>query len=82
MTAKELQRIAVRVSNNCFCRHWLHFNHPQQTPWIMAIQARDQDGRIVELYQHDMNVCGMTKDGDFWIVERTNEDGTPFTSLL
>ncbi len=41
ITASELQRIALRLSNQCFVRHWLHWNYPCVDPWVMAIECRD-----------------------------------------
>lgn len=38
MTADELQRIVVRLSNQAWVRHWLHYNRPEQ-PAVMAIQV-------------------------------------------
>ena len=40
MKADELQRIATRLSNQCFVRHWLHWNTPYH-PVVMAIECRD-----------------------------------------
>jgi hypothetical protein len=44
MTASELQSIVLRLSNSAFVRHWLHWNYPCETPWVMAIEVRDLDG--------------------------------------
>lgn len=51
----------------------------------MAIQAIDSDGSLVKLYDYDMKKLGFRKhdtEAETWIIERTNEDGTPFVSYL
>lgn len=51
----------------------------------MAIQARDFDGSLVSLYEHDMLKLGFRRhetEAETWIIERTNEDGTPYISHL
>lgn len=96
MTATELQRIALNVSNSLWCRHWLNFNHPQN-PRKMAIQALDCEavddkGRIAfrarrmkEFEKLGFEVLNDNKDPEVqWLytIARTNEDGTPFFSEL
>ena len=41
MTADELQRIVVRLSNSSWTRYWLHWNYPLVDPWMMAIDVRE-----------------------------------------
>lgn len=84
MTADELQRIAMRLSNSGWCRYFLHWSYPAQDPWLMAVQVRDADGRPVEVKE-------LTDAYGFWpapdrpgeyvyTIRRTNDDGTPFRS--
>jgi hypothetical protein len=83
MTADELQRIALRLSNSGYCRHWLHWNDPSQEPWLMAIRVIDSSGWRVPI--KDLETRGFRLDahpGYFYTVERTNEDGTPFRTNL
>jgi len=49
MCADTLQRHVARLSNSGFVRHWLHWNYPQETPWIMAIECRDNNGLVVKV---------------------------------
>ena len=58
MKVDELQRIATRLSNQCFVRHWLHWNAPHE-PAIMAIECRDSWGR-------PQQVSDMRKYGFEW----------------
>lgn len=50
MKADELQRIATRLSNQCFVRHWLHFNAPYH-PVVMAIELRNSLGESIQAYE-------------------------------
>jgi hypothetical protein len=95
MHANELQNIARRMSNQCWCRHWLYFNHPQN-PVKMAVQciecSEDPDKGLI-LYGPfpvpDLERCGFkietelaTPDQFIYTIDRTNEDGTPYISQL
>lgn len=80
MTAGELQRIAVRLSNQSWCRHWLNFynNHDNVK---MAIQVKDWDGKCEPI--PDLTKLGFEELPDFiYVINRTNEDGSPFISQL
>lgn len=86
MTADELQRIALGLSNSGWCRYWLNFNHPQN-PRTMAIQVVDlqSEENIGPVKVHGLEVRGFTllQDSHFvYTIDRTNEDGTPFVSEL
>lgn len=86
MTANELQRIACRLSNQIWCRHWLNFQDRKKDV-KMAIQCRDHDGtpeRIKDLESKGFELF-WTDDIDCqWIytIPRTNDDGTPYESKL
>lgn len=86
MTAIELQRIALRLSNSGWCRHWLNFNHPQN-PRIMAIQVVDfqSEENIGPVKVHGIEAEGfaiLAGSNFVYTIDRTNEDGTPFKSEL
>jgi hypothetical protein len=86
-TASELQRIALRPSNSCFTRHWLHFNHPARDPHLMAISCIDHEGNPARLEEREMERRGFAKRTDpdglvVWLIRRVDEDGSPFESLL
>lgn len=98
MTADELQRIATRLGNSCWCRHWLNYNHPNN-PRMMAIQCMDwgETGRM-ECHGHgdfepevklrpvpvrDLLKLGFKEEEThLYVIDRTNPDGTPFIGTL
>lgn len=41
MTLQELQHIILIISNQVHVRYWAHFNHPVESPWLMAIEIAD-----------------------------------------
>lgn len=95
MTADELQRIVVRLADQSWVRYWLHWNFPRQGPWLMAIQLKDTvagvpgNDRMRNKLVADLLGLGFTYKSDAFnpglglhVIERTNEDGTPFTSSL
>ena len=86
MTASQLQNIANRLGNCCWCRHWLHWNYPQQAPRLMALNCREADGSEARIYGGDLERAGFRKEvvngATYWVIERTNEDGTPFVAEL
>jgi hypothetical protein len=67
----------------------MHYNYPQQEPWLMAIQVVDCVGIRKPEFQpiavQQLERLGFVKvDGHVGIycIERTNEDGAPFRSDL
>jgi len=89
MTAQNFQdNIVLNLSNSCWTRHYLYWNHPSN-PVQMAIQCLEYvDGgfepiRIEELERRGFSLYA---DGNpsQWIytIDRTNEDGTPYVSKL
>jgi hypothetical protein len=93
VTASVLQGIALGLGNIGWCRYWLHWNYPQQQPWLMALDVRDVGGEPAELYEPDLRRRGFRGPlevdfgdgagvGRVWVVERTDESGAPFRSLL
>lgn len=86
VTAHELQRIASRLSNQCWCRHWLNYGD-RRTGVIMAIQCVDilDSGRFTPARVNGIEELGFTLADDerlLYTIPRTNEDGTPYVSKL
>jgi hypothetical protein len=85
MTASELQRIVVRLSNWGWCRYWLHHNYPRQDPWLMSVQIADfVAGQLGAVEAPELESEGFTligRDiGPVYTIERTDEEGKPFRS--
>lgn len=80
MTANQLQRIACRLSNSSWCRHWLNL-HNSRTDVIMAVQCLDERGRPAQI--RDLERLGFKpQDAFIYTIQRTNDDGTPFVSNI
>ena len=83
LTADALQLVALSLSNSTWCRHWLHWNYPQRSPWLMAVNCREADGTPARLYASDLERRGFRRENlegaDYWTVERIHEDETPYT---
>jgi hypothetical protein len=77
MTASRLQEIVLRLANVSFVRYHLHWNHPCRNPWVMAIQARDREGRPVHVLPLDAIGFEWDEDDRMHFIDRTNDDGTP-----
>lgn len=79
MTLQELQHKYVRLlANKIWIRYWIHYNYPIQDPWIMAIQARDDNGKPQELPDLKEYKPKQKYKKFMYEIPRTNEDGTPF----
>lgn len=90
MTADELQRIVLRLANQAWVRYWLHWNYPGQEPWLMAVTIwmprdcdirgdptkKDLESELLELGFSYNQVSGL------YLIERTDDDGTPYTSPM
>lgn len=84
MTADELQRIAVRLSNQCWCRHWLNF-FDTHASIDMAIHCTDYDRKPLQI--GELLAKGFRRQDALglrgvYLIKRTNEDGTPFESKI
>lgn len=93
MTATELQHIVRRLANSALCRYWLHWNHPHEAPWLMALRVVDFGGpETFRQLDEDLSARGMRRDNSqedwfagcrdvaqrFYLVERTDEVGRAF----
>lgn len=89
MTAAELQRVAARLSNSTWCRHWLFWRTAAGRP-LMAVQAVDRAGgewKVADLDGPDLERLGFSREwcdgiGWVWVVPRTNDDGTPYVAAI
>lgn len=85
MTLTKFNRIILKLSNGCWVRYWVHWNYPNN-PCQMAFSAKEYDGANSALYEEDFIKEGFKKkyiDNQlYWIINRTNEDGSNFTSNL
>jgi hypothetical protein len=80
MTADKLQELVLRLANAAYVRYWIHWNRPRLDPWVMAIQARDREGRPVHILPLDAIGFEWDEDDRMHYIDRTNDDGTPFRS--
>ena len=75
MTLEALLVIVVRLSNQCFVRHWAHWNYPCESPWLMAISLLsdgDLSALIAELKEKGLTYQGSDGLKHLFIVERLN----------
>lgn len=83
MTADRLQSIASRLGNSFWCRHWLHWNYPQQVPWLMAVSCLTFGGSPVHVALEREGFTRIAPDGLIvYTAPRTDERGEPFRSEL
>jgi hypothetical protein len=76
MHPSELQRIAIKLGNGLWCRHWYNWGRTTD-PWIMAIQIRSASGSPVgcdDLKQHGF----VRGDSCLYFIRRADEDGKPY----
>ena len=87
MTANELQRLVVRLSNSCWVRHWLCQGRTGQPAemWVQVLD-KDLDGAFLpqRLPHKQMEQLGFAWHDchGFYIIPRTNDDGTPYIVQL
>lgn len=89
MTADRLQLLVTLLSRGAWVRHWLHWNYPSESPWLMAIDIRDSGNRPIDM-NGEMEKSGFTRLANWepittgectiWTIPRTNRDGTPYVS--
>jgi hypothetical protein len=84
MNPTELQRIATRLGNQAWTRHWLHYNRPCEDPWLMAIQVVGftREGlrpvRVLALERLGFRETLPAFKGSIYVIERTDDEGNPF----
>lgn len=82
MTADQFQlNIVLPLANRgCWVRYWM--NWMDQSPGVMAIQCRDEDGKPHRISDAEHHGLSLVPNETLFIytVPRTNADGTPFVS--
>lgn len=83
MTLKALQSIVRRLSNQSFVRYWIHWNHPIEAPWEMAIALRDYHGSLdlPELEQRGFRRI-FDAGQAYYLIPRLDDNGDPFITKL
>lgn len=80
--------VVLRLANIVPVQYWMHWNYPQQTPWLMAVKVyptnQFQRANDWELFVENLAKRGLRWDerDRIFTVERVNSKGQPFTSLL
>ena len=76
MTPEKLKQIALRLSNSCYVRYWLHFNYPQEDPITMAISVMgESDVRQLDKELTELGFARHLEEGafDIWTITKTSE---------
>ena len=84
MTANELQNIVRRLANNCWTRYWLMWQTNLGQPAKMAISCIDESGKPEPVNGiEERGFKRVDRRGYiFYVIDRTNDDGTPYISNL
>lgn len=89
MTLDALRALALSLGNQKWCRYWIWWSYPCTDPWEMAIscvefRTDDHGTRARSVEIPDLLKEGFREERRdkliFYVVARTNEDGTPFRS--
>lgn len=89
MTLEKLQDLARLLGNSTWCRWWAWWSYPSREPWEIALscieiidEGRGPRARAVPL--PDLLAQGFREERRgralYYVIARTNEDGTPFRS--
>jgi hypothetical protein len=75
MELTELQRIVLKLANQCHVRYWIHWNHPEQQPWLMAIHLVNYSFQLDSAnLNKELAEKGFTSklcaEGIYWLIER------------
>ncbi len=84
MTATELQNIARVLSNQAWVRYWLNYYDTRHSV-DLAIHVTDFEGkpqRVPELERKGFRRQDAMGLKGVYVIQRTNEDGTPFESKV
>ena len=89
MTIDSFRSIVRNLSNSTWCRHWINWNHPVN-PREMAISCVEFRDKGHGLFWRAVLVPDLLKEGFreerredglvYYIIGRTNDNGTPFES--
>ena len=76
MHPKELERMAIRLGNGQWCRHWYQWSASTK-PWIMALQVRSVSGSPVGC--DDLKKHGFVRfESCLYLINRADDDGKPY----
>jgi len=79
MHPKELQKLAIKLGNGNWCRHWYNWGGNKK-PWIMALQIRTASGSPVGC--DDLKKHGFVRgDSCLYFINRAGDDGKPYKEL-
>lgn len=83
MTADALQSLVLRLANVAPTRYWLHYNHPYNVPWLMAVRVYPTNGRPETggdecPIRRGLIAEGFVQDGPIFLIDRTDDDGMPY----
>lgn len=79
ITADKLQSLVLRLSNQCYVRHWLHYNYPEESPWLMAIALHNHPN--FSILEEELTAIGFRNPDNrepIYTIERVDEKGNPF----
>jgi hypothetical protein len=84
MKLDELERIVLKLSNQCHVRYWKHWNYPQKNPWQMAFHLMHYREELhSENLKRELTEQGFARQytdrGIYWVIERDNEEIKDFT---
>ena len=84
MTATELQNIVRVLANQGWTRYWLMWETNPGQPAKMAISCIDGLGRYEVIPEAESKGFRRVWQRNllFYVIDRTNEDGSPFISSL
>lgn len=79
MTPLELQKIALRLGNGYWCKHWFHWGDTEK-PWVMAVQIRSYSGSPIGC--SDLKKHGFVQgDSCLYFINRADENGKLYHPL-
>jgi hypothetical protein len=84
MKLAELERIVLKLSNQCHVRYWKHWNYPQKTPWLMALHFMHYNEEFhSENLKRELTGLGFVRQhtdrGIYWVIERDETEIKDFT---
>ena len=84
MKLAELERIVLKLSNQCHVCYWKHWNYPQKAPWLMALHLMHYKEELHnESLKRELTKLGFaqqhTDRGIYWVIERDSEEVKDFT---
>ena len=90
MTATEFQNnIVLPLANSAFCRYWLCWREDSSSKIYLAIQVAKLEAngkyfiiKCPDFEERGFKEIGANKKAPIYIIERTNEDGTPYETKL